>query len=314
MQIHNNYSRKVEAERTLQSTPHHPYKIRPERALESSLLERGHDAVMQENEAVNPIILEVSSLESQTGNRLEEKEIHQPLGILDLPVELQSHIISFANIKTFGELDAIFQILEQERKAIEYLGKRVFKSDSLYKLQGFGETCVRSFSGVFNFVKNPERVKDIQGLLRFFPEDTVIQFEKAPRIVLRVEHIAKAAQRFLGDKTIIELEDDKIQELPETLCLLNDFTSLCISGCSNLKSIKRIGLCKNLKTLDINAIKHLDTLSGIEACTQLEELNLRYNALKDVSVLAECVKLKKVNLSGCYNLQDLGALSGCVEL
>ena len=71
----------------------------------------------------------------------------------------------------------------------------------------------------------------------------------------------------------------------------------------------------NLTCLKLRVCHNLQSLGGLEHCSQLEILEVSYcDALEDMSALSECVNLKRLVLDTCCSLCDLAVLKNLPQL
>jgi hypothetical protein len=79
--------------------------------------------------------------------------------------------------------------------------------------------------------------------------------------------------------------------------------SLVIAG-GNLMHIRPIKLMTTLRTLDLRLLKQLETLEGIEALPDLEELKIwGCPKIKDIELVTRLRKLRRLEIECC---QDIG--------
>ena len=131
--------------------------------------------------------------------------------------------------------------------------------------------------------------------------------------VLTEEDIQSITEIFIDDDlNIRSLEGIKVfTALKKLVCVLNQLTSLDLSGCTALKQLccsanklteLNLSSCTELEVLEcnLNQLPHLD----LSSCTKLKELECANNQLTTLDV-SKCVEL--TSIACCYNhLRDAG--------
>lgn len=151
-----------------------------------------------------------------------------------------------------------------------------------------------------------------------------------------------------GKKIELKLSGTAITDdnMPSFLFCKNTLKSIDLSGCPNLKNIKKHAFsecwelesfkaspdlesigenafekCIELKTMDLSQYPKLTTISpwAFYQCSRLETVNLNgCSKLEtiDEGAFSECKRLKRIDLSGCENLKKIGqiAFGNCKEL
>lgn len=122
----------------------------------------------------------------------------------------------------------------------------------------------------------------------------------------------------------INLSNNELTELDESnlnaLCELNNIKpekilSIDLNN-NNLKSIKCFTentVFKNITELYLNNNKNLTDIKCIEYLKSLEELDLSFCKIKNISNLKKLSNLKILKLSGCNNLQNISNLPKNLE-
>jgi len=97
--------------------------------------------------------------------------------------------------------------------------------------------------------------------------------------------------------------------LPAVLSL----TSLDVTNCRNLESVRGLEQCFKLRRLILGECGPGTTLTGIGKNVEVLDLSDNY-FLQDTAALSVCEKLKVLDLQGCTSLTDLDGLRGCRRL
>ena len=116
--------------------------------------------------------------------------------------------------------------------------------------------------------------------------------------------------------------------------------SLYISNRSHLHSLEPLRGCTELESLEIGYASQISDLSPINACTRLKKLVLTFSrvtdisalasmslleeiklnkgvdhpSIKDLSSLAQCKKLRMLDISGNRDIEDISPLAQCTQL
>ncbi len=274
----------------------------PLRAISSSILSQAEKTPIAKIETNEKAILLSTSKDLGTADaedkKLETKSVCSGLDPTELPKRVLQQLNSPKAIRSFKALDSLFKDLKERHMdiimAAIYQNALKYDLEKIQSLQKIAAGFIRSFEGEFNFIAHPDRLKRLQAMFKFLPNNSGVQFEKVSKITLGFEHITSLGQWFSKDKTVVCLEDNEAQELPDLIGGLEGFRTLDLSRCENLKSIQNIGLCKTLKYIKGTALSQLETLAGIEACKELEEVVLdschsskRYRCLRGISEAKE---------------------------
>ncbi len=124
-------------------------------------------------------------------------------------------------------------------------------------------------------------------------------------------------QSFL--KTINLLESDTLRHLSLSDCQylkyikelkgLINLESIDLSYCEKLKNINALVDCKLLSYINICGCKNIIDISELKGLINLENINLSYcEKLKSIDALVDCKLLSFINISGCKNINDISEL------
>lgn len=86
-------------------------------------------------------------------------------------------------------------------------------------------------------------------------------------------------------------------------------STFSLSGCQALTSLEGMPvLDASYSIVDVDDVRSLTSLAGIERAPHIKELHASYTAITDVSPLRALSQLRTVTLNGCEELQDVSAL------
>lgn len=180
------------------------------------------------------------------------------------------------------------------------------------------------------FTSLPEVVCTLTSMKRLIISEPLAKLPEALANLTQLTELRLSGSLNKGESIYGRDDAKKMKDVPAVLASLTglevlglgrcgvrdgtNFEKLCAS-LTNLKelsldsagitSLEPLASLKQLKKLNLDSIRTLKSLAGIEALTQLEELSLESAEVREVSHLAQLKGLKKLNLE-YFETKDLG--------
>jgi hypothetical protein len=161
---------------------------------------------------------------------------------------------------------------------------------------------LRSLPSVTHLYANSSDVSDLSGI-QALPSLTGLTMRECKRIK------DATPLGILTHLDRVDLEGSSVTQLPKKW--EGPVTSLVVSSCDSLTSLGQ--LPATLKSLSLDRSNKVETLDGLEQCTELESISaVGCSSLKSIGTPPS--SLKSLSVRGCPNIKSLRGLAGCAAI
>jgi hypothetical protein len=161
---------------------------------------------------------------------------------------------------------------------------------------------LRSLPSVTHLYANSSDVSDLSGI-QALPSLTGLTMRECKRIK------DATPLGILTRLDRVDLEGSSVTQLPKKW--EGPVTSLVVSSCDSLTSLGQ--LPATLKSLSLDRSNKVETLDGLEQCTELESISaVGCSSLKSIGTPPS--SLKSLSVRGCPNIKSLRGLAGCAAI